>query len=79
MIIIQDTDAGMREKRVVQQNIFHILLSTEIGRELEAISQLLNENRQILDYVYDALIGLKDPETGRTGMRAEQVLPVSDC
>jgi transposase, IS5 family len=64
----------MREKRVAQQNIFHILLSTEIGRELEAISQLLNENRQILDYVYDDLIGLRDPETGRMGMTAEQVL-----
>lgn len=74
MTINQNVGAGMREKRVAQQNIFHILLSTEIGRELEAISQLLNENRQILDYVYDDLIGLKDPETGRMGMTAEQVL-----
>ena len=64
----------MREKWVAQQNMFHILVSTEIGRELEAISQLLNENRQILDHVYDDLIGLKDPETGRMGMTAEQVL-----
>jgi IS5 family transposase len=74
MTINQNVGAGMREKRVAQQNIFHILLSTEIGRELEAISQLLSENRQILDYVYDDLIGLKDPETGRMGMTAEQVL-----
>jgi IS5 family transposase len=74
MTINQNVGAGMREKRVAQQNIFHILLSTEIGRELEAISQLLNENRPILEYVYDDLIGLKDPETGRMGMTAEQVL-----
>lgn len=64
----------MREKWVAQQNMFHILLSTEIGRELEAISQLLNENRQIFEYVYDDLVGLQDPETGRLGMTAEQVL-----
>ena len=64
----------MREKWVAQQNMFHILVSTEIGRELEAISQLLNENRQIFEYVYDDLVGLQDPETGRLGMTAEQVL-----
>jgi IS5 family transposase len=74
MTIIQGVGAKMREKRVTQQNIFHILASTEIGRELEAISKLLNENRQILDYVYDDLVALKDPETGRLGMTAEQVL-----
>jgi transposase, IS5 family len=74
MTIIQWVGAKMREKRVTQQNIFHILASTEIGRELEAISKLLNENRQILDYVYDDLVALKDPETGRLGMTAEQVL-----
>jgi IS5 family transposase len=74
MTIIQRVGAKMREKRVTQQNIFHILASTEIGRELEAISNLLNENRQILDYVYDDLVALKDPETGRLGMTAEQVL-----
>ena len=64
----------MRERRVKQQNIFHVLLSTEIGRELEAISNLLNENPQILDLVYGDLVDLKDPETGRMGMTAEQVL-----
>jgi IS5 family transposase len=74
MTIIQWVGAKMREKRVTQQNIFHILASTEIGRELEAISKLLNESRQILDYVYDDLVALKDPETGRLGMTAEQVL-----
>jgi transposase, IS5 family len=64
----------MREKRVKQQNMFHVLLCTEIGRELEAISGVLNENPQILDLVYTDLVGLMDPETGRLGMSAEQVL-----
>jgi IS5 family transposase len=64
----------MREKRVKQQNMFHLILSTEIGRELESISTVLNETPQILDLVYNDLVGLIDPETGRMGMSAEQVL-----
>jgi IS5 family transposase len=74
MTISQQVGVTMRERRVKQQNIFHVLLSTEIGRELEAISNLLNENPQILDLVYGDLVDLKDPETGRMGMTAEQVL-----
>lgn len=64
----------MREKRVTQRNIFHVLPRTEIGRELEAMSKILDENPEILDLVYRDLVALKDPETGRLGMSAEQVL-----
>lgn len=64
----------MREKWVKQQKLFHTLPNTEIGRELEGISNLLLANPQILDLVYGDLVGLKDPETGRLGMTAEQVL-----
>ncbi len=64
----------MREKRIKQQSIFHAIATTAIGQELRAISRILDENPEILDVVYDDLIVLKDPETGRTGMTAEQVL-----
>ena len=64
----------MREIRDKQQNFFHTLPNTEIGRELEAMSNLLLANPEILDVVYGDLVGLKDPETGRLGMTAEQVL-----
>lgn len=64
----------MREKRIKQQNMFHTLPSSEIGRELEGISNVLLATPEILDLVYGDLVGLKDPETGRFGMTAEQVL-----
>ena len=64
----------MREIRDKQQNFFHTLPNTEIGRELAAMSNLLLANPEILDVVYGDLVGLKDPETGRLGMTAEQVL-----
>lgn len=64
----------MREKRVKQQNMFHALPRTQIGRELEVMSNLLLANPQMLDVVHDDLVGLKDPETGRLGLTAEQVL-----
>ena len=38
------------------------------------MSNLLLANPEILDVVYADPVGLKDPETGRLGMTAEQVL-----
>jgi len=74
MTKIPEVGSAMREKWVKQQKLFHTLPNTEIGRELEGISNLLLANPQILDLVYGDLVGLKDPETGRLGMTAEQVL-----
>lgn len=63
----------MREKRDPQMSLFHVIPRNEIGRELEAISKIIDENPEILDQVQCDLIGMKNAETGRTGMTAEQV------
>ena len=64
----------MREKRDQQLSLFHIIPRNEIGKELEAISKIIDENPGILDAVHWDLVGMKSSETGRTGMTAEQVL-----
>ena len=64
----------MRQKSEPQLELFHTMPRTEIGRELEAMSRILHENPGVLDLVYKDLIGLKDAETGRRGMTAEQTL-----
>ncbi len=63
----------MREKRDPQMSLFHIIPRNEIGKELEAISKIIDENPEILDQVQCDLVGMKNAETGRTGMTAEQV------
>lgn len=69
----------MREKMDPQPNLFHGLglQRTEIGRELQAMSQILDQNRGILDLVYNDLIGVRDAGTGRIGMTAEQAVRVA--
>ena len=66
----------MRQKMDPQPNLFHGLglQRTEIGRELQAMSQILDRNPGILNLVYEDLIGVRDAETGRTGMTAEQAV-----
>jgi transposase, IS5 family len=64
----------MREKCDPQRNHFHILPRNAIGRELEAISGIIDANPAILDLVYRDLVGLTNTDTGRLGMTAEQVL-----
>jgi transposase, IS5 family len=63
----------MREKRDQQLSIFHTLPRNEIGRELEAMSKIIDEIPGILEPVYADLVGLRSADTGRTGMTAEQV------
>lgn len=46
----------------------------KIGQELEAISKVLDGNRQIVDLVYQDLLGQRQADTGRLGLSAEQVL-----
>jgi transposase, IS5 family len=69
----------MRQKMDPQPNLFHGvgMQRTEIGRELQAMSLILDKNRDILDPVYKDLIGVKDAGTGRTGMTAEQAVRVA--
>ena len=64
----------MRQERTVQSTLFDIFAEHEIGRELKAMSQWLDEHRDVLGLVVADLRrdGLKD--TGRHGLTAEAVL-----
>ena len=64
----------MRQKKEPQLNTAHTMPRTEIGRELQAMSAVLDENPGVLDLVYKDLIGLRDAQVGRSGMTAEQTL-----
>jgi len=64
----------MRQKRSSQLSVFHTLAVTEIGKELEAISLIIDEVPGMLDPIYHDLVGIKQTDNGRTGMTAEQVL-----
>jgi len=64
----------MRQKRELQSSLFSRRPRNEIARELEAVSQVLDANPEILALVYQDLVGLKSAATGRTGLTADQVL-----
>lgn len=64
----------MRQKRSPQLSVFNTLAATEIGKELAAISVIIDETPGILDPVYGDLTGASQTDNGRTGMTAEQVL-----
>jgi IS5 family transposase len=64
----------MRQERTVQASIFDLFAGHEIGRELEAMSQWLDEQRQLLGVVAGDLRRHGVKETGREGLPAEAVL-----
>src|SRR5258708_25774965 len=70
----QPPEPTMRQERTVQGTLFDIFAEHEIGRELKAMSQWLDEHRDVLGLVVADLgrHGLKD--TGRHGLAAETVL-----
>jgi transposase, IS5 family len=74
MTISQKTGVTMREKRVSQLRLSHTIPQNEIGKELEAISGIIDANPAILDQVLADLVAAKRKTTGRKGMSAEQVL-----
>ena len=65
-------DASKRKK---QLNIFHAFFKSDIGKELEMMSQILDETPKILNGVYQDLLGMKKSGAGPgIGLTAEQVL-----
>jgi transposase, IS5 family len=65
----------MRQERTVQASIFDLFATHEIGRELRAISQWLDEHAELVVGLVAADLrrhGVK--ETGRQGLPAESVL-----
>jgi IS5 family transposase len=64
----------MRRKFHRQRNLFHVMPKNQIGRELAEVSEILDANPEVLDLVYEDLVGTARAEHGREGMSAEQVL-----
>jgi len=48
----------MRQKRSPQLSVFHTLALTEIGKELGAISLIIDETPRMLDPIYRDLTGV---------------------
>ena len=64
----------MRQERIIQATIFDVFAEHEIGRELKAASQWLDEHRSLLSLVMGDLRRHGMQETGRHGLPAEAVL-----
>jgi IS5 family transposase len=64
----------MRQERTVQANIFDVFATHEIGHELKAMSQWLDEHHDLLAQVARDLVRVGVKATGRQGLPAEAVL-----
>src|SRR6202040_3974911 len=64
----------MRQERIIQATIFDGFAQHEIGRELKAVSQWLDEHRALLRLVTSDLRRHGIRETGRHGLPAKAVL-----
>jgi len=64
----------MREKRTIQASIFEYYPEHEIGRELKAMSQWLDANPDLLDWVAADVKNRHVEETGRKGLTIDSVL-----
>src|ERR1700752_1473517 len=64
----------MRQERIIQATIFEVFAEHEIGRELKAISQWLDEHRALLSLPARDLRRHGIQETGRHGLPAEAVV-----
>jgi len=70
----QSPEPTMRQERTVQATVFDIFAEHEIGRELNAMSRWLDQQRTLLSLVAADLSGHGIKETGRHGLPAEAVL-----
>ena len=64
----------MREKRTVQASIFEAYAEHEIGRELKAMSDWLDQHLDLLEWVAADVKQRHVEETGRKGLSIESVL-----
>ena len=64
----------MRQERAVQASLFDLFADHEIGRELKAMSQWLDEHRELTGLAAEDLRRHGAKETGREGLPAESVL-----
>ena len=66
----------MRARRTHQMNLFSVTVRHEIGKELEVISEILDQNPEVLDCIFVDLTKSRRKDTGRKGLNAEQVLRI---
>ncbi len=64
----------MREERTIQASIFDVFSRHELGRELKAMSDLLDDHREVCGWVAAELRRHRLKPTGRKGLPAETVL-----
>lgn len=64
----------MRRKLNPQRNLFTTMARSQIAKELQQMSQVLDATPKAVDLVYRDLVRSARPTTGREGMTAEQVL-----
>jgi IS5 family transposase len=64
----------MREKRTIQASIFEHYAEHETGRELKAMSDWLDQNPDLLDWVAADIKNRNAQETGRKGLTVESAL-----
>ena len=64
----------MRQERTVQASLFDLFAAHEIGRELKAMSQWLDEHRELIELAAEDLRRHGVKATGREGLPAELVL-----
>jgi len=64
----------MREKHTVQRSIFEHYAEHEIGRELRAMSDWLDQHVDLLDRVTADINPCSVEDTGRKGLSVESVL-----
>jgi IS5 family transposase len=64
----------MRQERTVQASLFDLFADHEIGRELKAMSQWLDEHRELIGRAVEDLLRHGVKVTGREGLPAESVL-----
>lgn len=64
----------MRKKHEEQLMLTFLIPDNKLGKELQAISKILDANRHILNMVHNDLTTAKKKKTGRRGLNADQVL-----
>lgn len=64
----------MREKMNRQMSFVDIIPRNKVAKELKEISKILDANPEMLDVIYQDLVGTMRTDTGRSGMTAEQIL-----
>ena len=64
----------MRKIFETQPQFFHLMPSNKLGKQLEKISDILSENKQVLNNIFIDIAADKDHTVGRNGLNADQVL-----